>query len=567
MIKNLIIKNFIIVRDLNIEFGDGLQVLTGETGAGKSIIVGAINVIFGSKIYPGMLFDDTKPAFLEIVLDINNPDKHLKKLLEKYDVDESEGEIFFSKEINSKLHGKTFFNGRRITNTIVNEFREALIDFHSQKDQQRLLDKNYQLEVLDAFANNTKKREEFTDSYNKLENKINELEKLERDEKEKAEKIKLFEYQANEIESLNLKIGEDEKLQTELNLLKHSEEILNHATVIEQVIYENEKSVYDIINSFIMKLSNFEEDNDHIKNTVFSLRESLSNLDEAISEIRNVQNIISVDTAKQEEIEERLDQINILKSKYRLNTTELINYLKKISDEIISYTSYHDKIKKMKENIEFDIIELKNKADILTEKRKKAALKFEEEIKKNIKKLAMPEAEIQIKFDKVITKKNSNRTLEGLSLSGQDEVEIYFSANKGIKKQPLKYAASGGELSRFLLIIKKILSDKLEDKIIIFDEIDIGIGGKTSELLGEFIFNIGKFHQVICITHLAPISAFADKHFAINKISNSEHSEVEVKELNQQEKRREIARMLSGSKTDLALKYADEILNKKELSK
>ena len=562
MIENLIIKNFIIVRDLNIEFGDGLQVLTGETGAGKSIIVGAINVIFGSKIYPGMLFDDKKPAFLEIVLDINNPDKHLKKLLEKYDVDESEGEIFFSKEINSKLQGKTFFNGRRITNTIVNEFREVLIDFHSQKDQQRLLDKNYQLEVLDAFANNTKKREEFTDSYNKLENKINELEKLERNEKEKFEKIKLFEYQANEIESLNLNIGEDEKLQTELNLLKHSEEILNHATVIEQVIYENEKSVYDIINSFIMKLSNFEEDNDHIKNTVFSLRESLSNLDEAISEIRNVQNIISVDTAKQEEIEERLDQINILKSKYRLNTTELINYLKKISDEIISYTSYHDKIKKMKENIEFDIIELKNKAEILTEKRKKAALKFEDEIKKNIKKLAMPEAEIQIKFDKVITKKNSNRTLEGLSLSGQDEVEIYFSANKGIKKQPLKYAASGGELSRFLLIIKKILSDKLEDKIIIFDEIDIGLGGKTSELLGEFIFNIGKFHQVICITHLAPIAAFADKHFAINKISNSEHSEVEVKELNQQEKRREIARMLSGSKTDLALKYADEILKK-----
>ncbi|MCK4694813.1 MAG: AAA family ATPase, partial [Candidatus Cloacimonetes bacterium] len=240
MIKSLKLDNFIIVEKLQLDFNIGLQVLTGETGAGKSIIVGAINVILGSPILPGMLFDDLNPANLEVVFDIDKDNRPFMELLYKYDIDTSENEIFLVKEIGTNLRGKSYLNGRRISSAIVKEFRDVLLDFHSQRDQQRLFDREYQLEVLDKFGNLISKREEFESKFKETESKIKKLIKLEKHEKELFEKMRLYEYQIKEIEGMNLKIGEDEKLQTELNWLTNAEEILNQTSSMEQVIYENE---------------------------------------------------------------------------------------------------------------------------------------------------------------------------------------------------------------------------------------------------------------------------------------------------------------------------------------
>ncbi len=562
MIKSLSLKNFIIVRNLELDFEDGLQVLTGETGAGKSIIVGAIDVILGGKVRSGMVFDEEKSATLEVVFSIEKANKKFLELLSKNEVDISEKEVFMAKEIYPNLRSKCFLNGRRISNPIIKEFREVLLDFHSQKDEQKLLDNSYQLEILDSFGGLVSQRKRYEEKFFEVRTKLTELQNLRKLEHERAEKVKLFQYQVDELEDLDLKEKEDENLQNELNLLTHTEEIIKQSQEIENRIFEQENSVYDTINSFIIRLGKFSEDNIHLKNTIEHLHGSLANLDEAISEIRQIKEFLDVDKSRLKEVENRLDTLNLIKNKYKMEIPEILAYLKKIKGNLDSYSEGKKKSEILGKVCSGKKDELKKSAVILSENRRKNALKFEKDIEHNIKKLAIPDAKIKIRFDKVNAQKDFTPDLEYLTRRGQDEIEFFFSANRGVKMQPLKDAASGGEFSRVLLTIKKILSAKMDKKTIIFDEIDTGIGGNTARLLGEFIANIGKFHQVICITHLPQIASYADINYAIKKRKGKKFPTIEIKKLNEKEKKEEIARMLAGNGSITALKYAEEILKK-----
>jgi DNA repair protein RecN (Recombination protein N) len=563
MIKSLRVENFIIVDELNLDFGNGLQVLTGETGAGKSIIVGAISLILGSDIHSGMLLNDALHAKLEAVFSVDKDNKQFVNLLQKYDFDVSEDEVFFAKEISTNLRSKSFINGRRVSKDIVKEFRDVLIDFHSQRDQQKLFDTDFQLEVLDIFGKLTNLRERFTSQYKKTEDKIKKLKKLQRSESELTEKINLYQYQIEEIEKIKPLIGEDVKLQAELNLLTNAEDILDISSRLEQEIYEKENSVYDTISSYISQLTKFKDDNKNIMEAVSYLQDSSANLGNSINSIREVQNVIEVDSSRLEYVQGRLTEINTLSVKYKRNIAEILEYRNSIQLQIDSYSSGKKEIVELNDEITKELILLNKLAQDLSDKRKSAAIYFEKEIVANINKLAIPDAAIKFQFKTLENSFGNEDSLSGFNETGKDAVDIYFSANKGVKLQPFRIAASGGELSRFLLAIKKILSDRLDRRTIIFDEIDSGIGGKTSELLAEFIHDIGKFHQVLCISHLPQIASYGDRHFSIEKISGSNNSEVKVKILDENERRVEIARMLSGSDTELALRHADELINNK----
>lgn len=563
MIKSLSVENFIIVEKLNIEFENGLQVLTGETGAGKSIIVGAINLILGSDIHTGMLLDDSLPAKLEAVFDIDNGNKKLIELLENNDIDTLEEEVFFAKEIGTNLRSKSFINCRRVSKDIIKKFRNVLIDFHSQRDQQKLFDTDFQLEVLDIYGKLINIREQFTSKYKEIESKIKKLKKLQKAESELAEKIKLYQYQIDEIEKIKPEIGEDIKLQAELNLLTNAEDILNISSQLEQEIYEKENSVYDTISSYISQLDKFKDDNKNIEEAVNFLQDASANLDNSISNIRQVQNIIEVDSSRLEYTQNRLSALNNLSVKYKKNLEEILEYCSSIRQQIASYSSGKEEIFELNNDITTELKNIDELAMKLSQKRKQAAIDFEKEIVTNIFKLAIPDAKIEFKFTDIENSTGTFERLNGLNETGKDAVDIYFSANKGVKLQPFRIAASGGEISRFLLAIKKILSDRLERRTIIFDEIDSGIGGRTSELLAEFIYDIGRYHQVLCITHLPQIASYSDRHFSIEKISGSKSSEVKVKILDENERKIEIARMLSGSDTELALQHAAEIIKKK----
>jgi DNA repair protein RecN (Recombination protein N) len=562
MIRSVRINNFVIVKQLEIELENGLIVLTGETGAGKSVIVGAIDNVFGGKIKPGSLFNDKEPAVIEVTVKLDKKNALLIELLKKYDYEIDEDELFFRKEISTTLRGKIFLNGRRISNQIIKEFREVLLDFHSQRDQQKLFDNNYQLEVIDAYAGLMELRKEFNELYSDTLLKLNLLKELETKEQNEQDRIKLYEFQLNEINNLKLLPGEDEKLQAELNLLQNSQKIIENSLLLEQVIYENDNSVYDIINSFLAKFKNFESDNDHIKNAVNNLESSLVNLDEAVGEIQDLLNFISVDEARQTILEERLNEINSAKQKYKLDIPGLLSYAEKMKNDIENFSSSKEKLVNLKKELFQNRNKLLEIAGQLTKKRQAASRKLETEIKKYIKDLAIPQADVKIDFTKAA--ESGSEFFSGLNSTGQDEIEILFSANKGIKMQPLKHAASGGELSRFLLTIKKILTNRLENKTIIFDEIDAGIGGKTANLLGEFINDIATYHQILCVTHLAQIAIFASKHYRIVKTENTGKAEIIITGMEQDERKEEIARMLAGSDSELALKYAEEILTERE---
>lgn len=563
MIKQLKLENFIIVKNLIIEFGQGLQVLTGETGAGKSIIAGAIDTVFAGNVKPGMMLDESIPARLELIVSLKKENISLQKLIEEHEVETDDDEITITREISPGLKSRSFINGRRVSLQIISAFREMLIDFHSQRDQQRLFDNIYQLTLIDAYAGIEKQVEEFSGKFNVAESKIRQQLKLKQREKELSEKIKLYEYQFQEIKDLNLKPKEDEELSAELNLLTHAEEIIHLAGSMEQSIYEQENSVYDEINNYISRLQKFSGNAECVSNAVNSLKDALISLQEAVKEIGNIKDIINLDQDRKDTIESRLDLINALKSKYRMDLPSILTYQQKIASEIASYSSGQDKITELQREIDSEVKELFRQAAELSGLRQQSSLILEKEIRENLKSLAIPEAEVEFAFSKAAVNSPEN-PLSGLTITGWDEVDILFSANKGIKIQPLKFSASGGEMSRFLLTLKKILTGKLEQRTIIFDEIDTGIGGRTASLLGEFISSISYYHQVICITHLAQIAACAEHHFLIEKYSDKLPPAITITELNKEQKRAEIARMLAGSKSKLAMQYADELINGQE---
>jgi len=560
MLKSIRISNYILVKELEIELTSGLNIFSGETGAGKSVIVEAINTVLGGNLRAGMVFQEDKPAEIEICFSVNRNNLLLMNLIREYELDCEEGEIFFTKIISPALKAKTYLNGIRSTNAVVRKFKDALIDFHSQRDQQKLFNHDYQLEILDAFGRHDNEISDFQNKYQIYSNNLKQYKKLINQEKENRDKYDLYSYQLEEIENADIIAEEDEKLGEEFNLLVHSEELLELQESYTQDCFEGEKSLFDKINYFLSRLIFYEKDSVNIKNSSSILRDCLANLETVNDELLELKSSIDLEPQRLEDVTQRLDFLNSLKMKYNRSLEDILKYKNEIKEFIESYSSDQDKISNFKKELAVNLEALKKSAEKLSEKRKKTARQFARLIQENIGLLAIPDGKVELRFKDLTNEKEDY--FHSLNSTGKDLVEIYFTANLGIDLQPLKIAASGGELSRFLLAVKKLLAEYLFSKSIIFDEIDSGIGGKTAEYTGEYINAIALHHQVICITHLAQIAAFSDTHFLIEKQSEQNISHITVKKLDNKNKVPEIARMLSGSDSNLALDHAGELLKK-----
>ncbi len=557
MIKSLRIKNFILVRDMELHFEKGLHVLTGETGAGKSVIAGAIAVIMGSPVRTGMLFDPKNPALLEATFEPDPDDTKLLELMKKHEIELSDGEIFFGKEISVKSTGKSFINGRRVTAAIIREFHDCLIDYSRQSDQSLLFDTRHQLDVLDRFGGLVSMREDYLETFRNAQKLRKDLQRMQDEEKLQRERIALYRYQAEELESLALQEGEDDKLQAELNLLLHTEEIERIAGEIEQEVFESENSVFDRMQSYIRELVDYEKDNQGIANANIAMRDALANLDAAVQEMRVVRDSLDTDPERLSDVENRINQINSIKHKYHCDLNGIFAYLGNIRNEIEHYATHTDEIDKLKGKLENVLDRLKKQAQKLSASRKKVAKDLCLQLEENMKRLAIPEAVFRIEFN----------DCDDYSETGVDRIEYLFSANRGVEPNPLRHVASGGELSRVHLTIMKILAEKDAGKTIIFDEVDTGIGGKTGDVLGEYIRSISDYHQIICITHLPQVASYAEKHLAIEKVIDAEHTEIQIRILDTDGSISEIARMLSGDRSALALQHARELRTKNNVRK
>lgn len=556
MINRIKFRNFILIKELELDFFSGMNVITGETGAGKSVLVGGLNLVLGGMVRGNYFYEQDKSIYLEVDFQVDKSNLLLLDLINKYSIETEDDELFITKEITKNGKSTSFINGRRVTNTIVKEFREVLLDFHSQNEQLNLNNPEYQLHILDAYGGLEALKQEVADSFQLWTKEKAKLRDLIKRDKELAEKAQLYKYQVEELEGLNLRSGESEELDKEYNILINADEIVTISRKIVQEFYEEENSFIDKYNKALSQIEPYRSDLPQIASAAEYLHDAKSLIEDGISSLREVDHVVSVDQERLQLVEDRIKLIEDMKSKYRLNSVELLlAYFEEINKFLFNRSAMTTSIEEQQKLISKLEQKLLSLADKLSQQRVKYAKKLKQEIEENVEHLSLPKAKVEFQFSQIDENK-----LAILTEKGYDQVELFFSANLGVAMQPLKDSASGGELSRMLLALKKILADKLDARSMIFDEIDVGIGGNTAIYIADYIAQIGDKHQVICISHLPQVAAKGSSHFKILKSVDKGKTEIRIKLLTQAEREVEISRMLAGTVSETSLKHAKEIL-------
>lgn len=561
MLSEIFIKNYILVPELRLPFYPGLTVISGETGAGKSILVGSIGIIFGDSPAGLEAWDKERPIYLEASF-APGSDEELCRQLQEINSG-GEEELLLAREISRSGKSNYYIGGRKVTASVMKTLKPLLLDFHHQRDQQKILSPGYQLEILDRYAGCLAQREGFRSAWRALKRLKTDLEQMQRKQDEQRHLVELYRYQHAELESANIKAGEDLTLQKEYELLSHSMDILDLSQSMQQTMFESESSIFDQLSHYSAMLAQYKNLNPALENAAQSLTEALEALRSTSFELSAILDSLSADPGRLSYIEERLNLINSLLHKHKAKTVEDLQQLfAQREAEILAARDFESTILETHKQLERDSLILTQMAEDLSLIRKNAAQKLGMEIQEGIRKLAMKDARFEIRIDKNRKAENiQSDVLYSLSETGADEVDFLFSANPGSSMKSLSAVASGGEMSRILLGIKEILVSKESARLLILDEIDSGIGGKTADLVAECIAGIAKKHPVLCITHLAQIAAVADTHIAVEKNAN-EKTSVTLRVLNATERVPEIARMLSGNSSQVALKHAAELINK-----
>lgn len=546
MINTLHIKNIGIIDDITINLNEGFNVLTGETGAGKTLIIGSLQILAGGRFSKEMIRNGEKNSFVE--MSISLPDSEYE--------DET---VIVSREIN--LNGKNIckINGRLVTVSELKQFMSKVIDIHGQNDNQSILEIGTHIELLDDYAMNELKniKTEYSIEYEKYLKIKEELSKNYGDDKEKQRKLDLLNYQVNEIEDAKLKIGEEEKLEQTRKQMLASEKITSNLVEAERNL--NEVAI-DSINVAIKSLEKIEQYNEEYQTINSRLKDAYYEIQEAASDISSLNEDTYFDEKEQEKIEERLNLISSLKRKYGNNIEEILEYKEEINNEIYEIENLEDYIISLKKQLKTSqekLLELSKKMNLI---RKKFAEDLATKINFELKDLEMKNAKfgIKIEFD---TENNFNK-------NGLDKIEFVISTNIGEEAKSLIKIASGGEMSRIMLAIKNVLADVDKIPVIIFDEIDTGISGIAANVTGEKMKQISRKHQVICVTHLASIAAKGDYNYFVCKEIENEKTKTKVKQLSEDEILSEIARISTGTITEISLKHAKELryMNMKEIA-
>ena len=541
MITNLHIKNIGIIENVEIDFNNGLNVLTGETGAGKTLILDSLGIISGGRFSKEMIRKGETNSYVELCM--YEPES-------EYSID---GNIIISREININGRNMCKINGRMATVNELKEFMSKFIEIHGQNDNQNLLDIKEHQKYLDGFIG--KQVEELKNEYLNYYTRYNEIKKELKenfgDDKERQRKIDLLNYQINEIEVASLKEGEEDELEEKRKIIMNSEKIANSLTEADMAIGEN---TIDLLSTGIRALEKIEQIDKKYEQTVSNLKGVYYELQEISKDISSYREDTYFDEQERSEVEERLDLIYDLKRKYGNSITEILQYNEEIKQEI-------DKI----ENLEERNNELKKEKTQIKEKmtqlaleihkiREKKAKELSIEINSNLKDLEMKNAKINVHVDYIEDEFYS---------TGKDKIEIYISTNIGEDEKELAKIASGGEMSRVMLAIKTVLANTDQMPILVFDEIDTGISGKAANRVAEKLSKIATKHQVLCISHLPNIAAIADYNYFISKRIQNERTNTNIKLLNENEVINEIARISSGEINEATIKYATELRNKK----
>ncbi|OFO30812.1 DNA repair protein RecN [Fusobacterium sp. HMSC064B11] len=551
MLRELKIENLAIIDELDIEFDKGFIVLTGETGAGKSIILSGINLLIGEKASVDMIRDGEENLVAQGVFDV---DEEQKKALEAMGIDTDGEEIIIRRSYSRSGKARAFVNNVRISLTDLKEIASTLVDIVGQHSHQMLLNKNNHIKLLDSFLNKDEKdlKENLVNllaQYREIDTKI---ENIEKERKETLEKKEFYEYQLEEIEKLKLKDGEDELLEAEYKRVFNAEKIREKVYESLEYLKDDEDSALSLITNSIRNIEYLGKYDERYIELAKRMENTYYELEDCANEIENISKGIDVTESDLDKIAGRMNTLKRIKEKYKRTLPELIAYREYLKEKLSDIDSGDFKTKELKKELNKIKTEYDKIAEKMTNSRKEIAIKIENELLNELKFLNMEDAKLKVQINK----------LEKMTNDGYDEVEFFISTNVGQDLKPLNKIASGGEVSRVMLALKVIFSKVDNIPILIFDEIDTGIGGETVRKIALKLKEIGENTQIISITHSPVIASKASQQFYIEKYVENSKTISRVKKLSAEERIKEIGRMLVGEKiNNEVLEIANKMLN------
>ena len=549
MLQSLYVKNLALIDEVEVDLKNGLNILTGETGAGKSIILGSINLALGGRYSSDILRSEEEAGYVELTFLIENESQIA--LLKEMDIYPEDGVIVLSRKLIGK-RSVSKINGETVPISVLKEVAGILIDIHGQHEHQSLLYKKNHLTILDTFAKDTISdvKAQVDEQYLVYKQLKEELESSRIDEKERLKEARFLEFEIKEIEEANLKLGEDDDLEEQYRRMVNGKKITENVDEAYQYTGGAGQNASDMLSRAIRCL----QDAANYDECALELFDQLSEVDSLLNDLNRELSAYreSMEFSEEEfyEVETRLNEINRLKSKYGNTIEDIFTYWKEKEERLIKLQDYDHYLESLQKKLKEAESELAIASLMLSNLRKEAAKKLEQAIKTNLLDLNFLDVKFEIVFDE----------LENYTALGKDDVEFMISMNPGEPVRALGDVASGGELSRIMLAIKTVMAEKDQIETLIFDEIDVGISGRTAQKVSEKMAVIGRNHQVICITHLAQIAAMADSHYAIEKNVVDGKTKTMISLLNKEQEIAELARILGGAMiTETVMQSAAEM--------
>jgi DNA repair protein RecN (Recombination protein N) len=575
MLQLLNISNIALIDDLQVEFDNGLNLLTGETGSGKSIIVDALGVLIGGRFSSDLLKSGTDRGFIEGLFSVS-ANAELERLLSDAGLVSSDSsrasgdesfELIIRREVSATGRNKIFVNNQLATQALLRDLREFLVDIHGQGDQQTLFNTNTHLELLDSFAGNSELREEVATAYENVSRLQRELDKLNHDEAEKFQLVDTLNYQIEELERSQLTIGEDESLDEEKRRLANVEKLTSLCQSSYGRIYEDDESALARLRQATAELTELAEFESRFAEYLEGLESARAMLEDLSFSLRDFADKLEFSPARLAEIEDRLAELSRLKRKYGGSIETALEHLARSQDRLRQIESSDEREQELKAELRAATESYLDRANKLHRERLRSSKKFEQAVEKGIAEVAMESARFQVsvsdKLQFVEAVNEHDDKLKHIGPKGTDHVEFQFSANPGEELKPLARVASGGEASRLMLVLKTVANAAEFPRTIVFDEIDTGIGGRVSEAVGVKLKKLSQTNQVLCVTHQPQIARFADSHLTVQKEVVKNRTQVIATRLDRNGRIEELARMLTGAEiTDSARRHAKELLKK-----
>lgn len=563
MIKSLYIKDFALIDELDVGFDEGLNILTGQTGAGKSIIIGALNMILGERADTEVIRQGADKAISEAIIEIGENEK-IRKILEE-NAAEYRSELILRREIRSN-GSRAFINDTPVTISVLRQVGDFLVDLHGQHDHQLLLKEENHRGVIDGFGEILPLLDDYQKSYKKMLHLQEELRDLKKKEQEFEEKIELYRFQVQELDEAELDPNEEEELEAEMNLLDNAEELDQKAAEIVELGTAGEVSVMTLLNTIKLHLEDMAQIEPEFESYLEEVSTARISIREMISFTERYRSGIEFNQQRLDELRKRRNELNRLQKKYNRSIPDLIEYFHEIRQELSTAENFDLEIEKMEKEIQLKAQELKEKAKALHDKRLQVGRRLAEDIEQELGKLGIAHADFEVRVDWMQDSDGWIR-VDGFAVSctehGCDEVSLHISTNKGEDPKPLAKIASGGEISRVMLALKSILAKEQSLPVMIFDEIDTGISGEISEKVGRTMRRLAGSCQIIAITHQPQIASQAHSHFKVAKVEQEGRTVSRIIPLSDDEHIKEVASLMSGEDvTDAALMSAQELIEK-----